>query len=77
MEIDFLNDKYDLQIPEGDYQTLSGYIILSEQNIPTEGDEIAIGEYLFLLESVSDTRIEKVRVRRIHSTDEEQGTNNG
>ena len=71
LEIDFINDKYHLDIPEGEYQTLSGFIVTSEQNIPTEGDSIAIGEYNFILEAVSDTRIETVRVKRIKN---EEGT---
>ena len=71
LEIDYLNDKYDLEIPEGDYQTLSGYIILSEQNIPTQGAEIIIGNYKYILESVSDTKIETVRVLKLHGEKEQ------
>jgi len=67
-EIDYLNEKYTkLCLPEGDYQTLSGYIVTSEEDIPKEGDEIEIGKYLFILESVSDTKIERVRLKRLHS----------
>lgn len=73
LEIDYLNDKYNLEIPEGDYQTLSGYIVLSEQNIPTQGAEIVIGNYKYILESVSDTKIETVRVLKLHG-EREQST---
>lgn len=67
-EIDYLNEKYpNLLLPEGDYQTLSGYIVTSEEDIPTEGDEIEIGKYLFILESVSDTKIERVRIKRLYA----------
>ena len=65
LEIDYLNEKYvELELPEGDYQTLSGYIVNSEESIPKEGDQIEIGEYKFILESVSDTKIETVRIIR-------------
>lgn len=68
LEIDYLNEKYpNLCLPEGDYQTLSGYIVTSEEDIPKEGDELEIGKYLFILESVSDTKIERVRIKRLHS----------
>jgi CBS domain containing-hemolysin-like protein len=62
-EIDYLNEKYpNLDLPEGDYHTLSGLIVTSEENIPEEGDEIIIDEFRFVLESVSDTKIETVRI---------------
>ncbi len=70
LEIDYLNEKYhEINFPEGDYQTLSGMIIAIEESIPEQGDEIIIDNYKFVLESVSDTRIETVRVLKI----EEEG----
>jgi CBS domain containing-hemolysin-like protein len=62
-EIGYLNEKYDeLDLPEGEYHTLSGLIVNNEESIPEEGDEVTVGDYTFILESVSDTRIEKVRL---------------
>ena len=63
LEIDYLNDKYEpLEFPEGDYTTLSGYIVMTTGSIPNEGDEIDLGKYKFVLESVSEKKIETVRV---------------
>jgi CBS domain containing-hemolysin-like protein len=67
LEIDYINEKYDLDLPIGEYQTLSGYIVSEEENIPRQGDEISIGVYKFIIESVSDTRIDVVKVEKIHS----------
>ena len=67
LEIDYLNEKYpDLALPENtDYHTLSGYLVMTTENIPNQGDELTLGDYRFVLEMVSDTKIETVRVVRL------------
>jgi CBS domain containing-hemolysin-like protein len=63
MEIDYINEKYGLFLPEeGEYSTLSGYLVMTMGDIPEEHVEIVLGEYKFILESVSNTKIETVRV---------------
>jgi CBS domain containing-hemolysin-like protein len=62
-EIDYLNEKYpNLNLPEGDYHTLSGYLVMTTENIPEQGAEILLGDCKFILESVSETKIETVRI---------------
>lgn len=71
-EVAYLNEKYPLlNLPEGEYQTLSGLIVMSEETIPEQDAEIIIGNKKFILESVSDTKIEKVRILRLHSNNNE------
>jgi CBS domain containing-hemolysin-like protein len=66
LEIDYLNEKYDdIQIPGGDYETLSGYLVMTIERIPEEGDEIDLGKYRFILTQVSDTKIETVRLIKL------------
>ncbi len=63
LEIDYINEKYEhLEIPEGEYQTLSGYIVMTSGTIPKSGAEIVFDNYTFILEQVSDTKIETIRV---------------
>jgi len=62
LEVDFINDKYNLNLPEGEYQTLSGYIVMTSGNIPETGAIIEMDSFTFILEMVSDTKIETVRV---------------
>ncbi|NRA50623.1 MAG: HlyC/CorC family transporter, partial [Phaeodactylibacter sp.] len=64
LEVDYLNEKYDLEIPEGDYHTLSGYIVTQTGTIPEQNDELHFGGYKFVLELVSDTKIETIRMIR-------------
>ena len=66
LEIDYINDKYEhLKFPEGEYHTLSGYIVMTTGTIPEQGIEIKLGDYLYILELVSDTKIETVRVLKL------------
>lgn len=63
LEIATLNEKYpQLHLPEGEYHTLSGYLVMTTAHIPSQGDELELGPLKFILESVSDTKIETVRV---------------
>ncbi|MCB0582855.1 MAG: HlyC/CorC family transporter [Phaeodactylibacter sp.] len=65
LEIDYLNEKYALGLPEGDYHTLSGYLVMTHGAIPERGDVMELNGYRFVLELVSDTKIETVRVVRL------------
>lgn len=63
LEIDYLNERYpNLHLPEGDYNTLSGYIVTIAQTIPEQGARLEIQGKIFVLELVSDRKIETVRV---------------
>ena len=66
LEIDYLNEKYEqLNFPEGDYHTLSGYLVMTLENIPKMGTEILLNGYKFVLELASETKIELVRVIKL------------
>ena len=62
MEIDHLNEKYGLFLPEGDYHTLSGYLVTTTEDIPEQGEVLELGDYRFHIELVSNTRIETVKI---------------
>lgn len=62
LEISYLNEKYELHFPEGDYHTLSGYLVMTQESIPQQGAKIEQHGYQFILELVSDKKIETVRV---------------
>jgi putative hemolysin len=63
LEIDYLNDKYKLGLPESeDYETLAGLIINEHESIPAEGESILIKPFRFDILQASDARIEMVRL---------------
>jgi putative hemolysin len=63
LELDYINKKYGLELPENGSETLSGYIINQHETIPHLKDRIIIGDYEFEIVNVSDTRIEMVRMK--------------
>ena len=67
LEIDYLNEKYSLDLPESEeYDTLAGYIIFQHQNIPKVNDKIIIDKYEFRILKVSRTRIDLVQMKTLH-----------
>jgi putative hemolysin len=63
LELDYLNEKYDFELPADEAETLSGYIIASHEKIPRVKERIIIDDYEFDIMGVSDTRIEMVRMK--------------
>lgn len=63
LEIDYLNEKYDLDLPEGDYETLSGFVVSNHEDIPEMDELIIIERFQFKMISVSDTRINTVKLK--------------
>ena len=62
LEIDRINEEHHLDLPEGDYDTLSGFIIDHHETIPEQNEIIEIGKYSFKILDVSDTKIETVKL---------------
>jgi len=63
LEIDYLNEKYLLNLPESEeYETLSGLIIHHNESIPKLDEEIILGDFSFRITKVSDTRIDQVHM---------------
>ena len=63
VEIDYLNQQYQLNIPESeDYETLGGLILFELANIPEKNSKLKIDGFSFVVEEVTDRRIEIVSV---------------
>jgi CBS domain containing-hemolysin-like protein len=62
VEIDHLNDKYTLNIPTGDYETIAGFIIDRIGHIPKPNETISIGKYYFLIIRADNVRIDLVKL---------------
>ena len=63
LELDYLNEKYKMDFAVADSETLSGFIINAHETIPKLKETIIIGHYKFDIVSVSDTRIEMVKMK--------------
>ncbi len=63
LEIDYLNEKYKLDIPVSDeYETLAGFIIHHYKSIPAPGDEIETDLFTFKILKASGNRLEEVKM---------------
>lgn len=65
LELDYLTEKYGLQFENTDSETLSGYIINYHETIPQQKERIIVDDYEFDILSVSDTRIEMVKLKML------------
>jgi len=63
LEIDFINEKYRIQLPvKEDYETLSGMIIYYAETIPESGSNVNIESFNFKIIEADDTKISKVQL---------------
>lgn len=66
VEISKLNEETKIEVPEGAYDTLSGFLIQQFGRIPNVGDELFFntpsGEYRFLIKNASERTILKVEI---------------
>lgn len=66
LEIDYLNEKYSLDLPESDdYETLAGLIIHYHKSIPSQNDEIIIKNFRFKILQAAKMKIENINLKII------------
>ncbi len=63
-EVDLLEEHYGLAIPEGDYETVAGYILDRTGTIPATGTELDLGDAIITVIDADPRAIRKVRIRR-------------
>ncbi len=61
-EIDYLNDKYEWDLPTGEYETLGGLILSYTEDIPKPGDTLSTPPFTFNIHSTEDNRINVVKL---------------
>ncbi|MDD2332722.1 MAG: hemolysin family protein, partial [Candidatus Cloacimonetes bacterium] len=64
IEIDRLADEYDIELPDGDYETLAGLIIEHLERIPKPGQLIYIGNYRIQVLQATEKKIIKVKIHK-------------
>lgn len=63
LEVDYLNGKYELNLPENEeYETLAGLILYYNEDIPVVGDQVIVDNLTFEILEVKGARIEEVKV---------------
>lgn len=63
LEIDYINEKYKLELPESEnYETLGGLIVDLYESIPERKEQVVMDGFRFLVEEVADNKVLTVRL---------------
>ncbi|NOY38121.1 MAG: HlyC/CorC family transporter [Chlorobi bacterium] len=66
LEIDYLNNKYQLDIPEEDeYETLAGYILYRYESLPKPNQILKLDTFEIRIVKMTETRIDLVRLIKL------------
>ncbi len=66
LEIDYINEKYNLDIKESEnYETLAGFILHHNESIPKNDEQLEIDNFRFKIQLASDNRIDLVNMQII------------
>ncbi|MBN2829251.1 MAG: HlyC/CorC family transporter [Candidatus Cloacimonetes bacterium] len=64
VEVDRLIDEYEIKLPEGDYETIAGFIIDKIKRIPVQGQYIELDEYTIQILQVTQKKVIKVKITK-------------
>ncbi|MFA6599049.1 MAG: hemolysin family protein [Ignavibacteriaceae bacterium] len=62
VEVDFVNEKYSLNLPYGDYETVSGFITSLSGKIPSQGEIVSINNFEFNILRANQVKIDLVKL---------------
>ena len=71
MRVDEANTQLALDIPEGEYETLAGFLLTRFGHIPREGEYIHHNGFQVQVVEMKGVRIEQVRLTRVARPDSE------
>ncbi|HBK81564.1 MAG TPA: hypothetical protein DDZ83_18175 [Nitrospinae bacterium] len=64
MEVEAVKEELSVPIPDGDYETLGGYLLEVFARIPKPGEQISVDGWKFTVTEATDRQIEKIRCGR-------------
>ena len=65
LEVEYINNKYKLDLPLCDsYETLGGLIFDKTEDIPNEGEEIIVNDYMIKIKEATSSKIEKIVITK-------------
>jgi len=75
MEVDILNDELGLDLPTGDYETISGFINDALERIPNKRSRMAIGSYLITILDATPRKVKSVEILDLREKEESAESN--
>ncbi len=77
MEIDQIREEISLSLPDGDYETLGGFLLVQFEHIPKPGETVTYKNYTFTIESSDERSIGEVRIKIDKKTKIDHTNGNG
>ncbi len=71
MNVDEVRDRMDIDLPDGEYVTLGGFLFDGFGHIPTEGEVLEVGGWELRVAEMDRRRVAKVVARRCRSVEPE------
>lgn len=65
MEVEEANEKLKLGVPEGDYETVAGYVLELFGYIPESGESITTGNWRYTIKNATDRAVVEIEVVRV------------
>ena len=72
MSIEEVNDRLDLRLPEGDFETVAGFVLDVLGHIPTSGERLEYGGVKLEVTRMRDMKIEQVRLTKTDATNSQE-----
>jgi CBS domain containing-hemolysin-like protein len=70
LEVDYVNETYNLSIPKSEaYSTLGGFIINHTEDIPEENEELEIENFKIKILKTSGSKIDEINLNAFHLED--------
>ena len=70
LEVDYINDHYDIDLPVSDsYETLGGLVIHHYESIPKINDQIRWGKFIFVVKKVFENKIDIIHLKILEEDD--------
>lgn len=70
VNVDDLNDDYDLSLPEGDWDSVGGLVFSQLGRVPVAGDLVEVDGYELDVQTVDGRRVGRVRIRAVAPQDD-------
>ena len=64
MRIEEINEQLHLEIPEGDYETMAGFVLNRLGYIPKENEQVRYGDLKLVVKEMRGLKIEKLRITK-------------
>lgn len=72
MSVEQCNKILEAELPEDEFDTIGGFVLHLFGKMPEKGEEVRSNDYVFTVEDISKTRILKVRMTGLPSTETEE-----